>query len=133
MQSRIEVPSARYRNPKRCRSSVWSRLASSSAGPSVSTWHEARRSARAQITAMTQPVSGALGDEIHRGETPTTLTTVYVNRDRQGPATARQPRLVRPSSSCRPLVTSPPEHHHPRSEEHTSELQSLMRISYAVF
>src|SRR3546814_9981762 len=29
----------------------------------------------------------------------------------------------------------PPQaaHHHPRSEEHTSELQSLMRISYAVF
>src|SRR3546814_10093803 len=29
-----------------------------------------------------------------------------------------------------------PRHHHPRplrSEEHTSELQSLMRISYAVF
>src|SRR3546814_8094551 len=25
------------------------------------------------------------------------------------------------------------EHPHPRSEEHTSELQSLMRISYAVF
>src|SRR3546814_9720583 len=25
------------------------------------------------------------------------------------------------------------EHHHVRSEEHTSELQSLMRISYAVF
>src|SRR3546814_7216300 len=24
-------------------------------------------------------------------------------------------------------------HHQPRSEEHTSELQSLMRISYAVF
>src|SRR3546814_8315886 len=24
-------------------------------------------------------------------------------------------------------------HRHPRSEEHTSELQSLMRISYAVF
>src|SRR3546814_5317998 len=24
-------------------------------------------------------------------------------------------------------------HHRPRSEEHTSELQSLMRISYAVF
>src|SRR3546814_4406207 len=24
-------------------------------------------------------------------------------------------------------------YHHPRSEEHTSELQSLMRISYAVF
>src|SRR3546814_2346827 len=25
------------------------------------------------------------------------------------------------------------DRHHPRSEEHTSELQSLMRISYAVF
>src|SRR3546814_5605458 len=39
-----------------------------------------------------------------------------------------------------PLVpcTRPPEHpdvvsHQARSEEHTSELQSLMRISYAVF
>src|SRR3546814_11102651 len=83
-QSRTEVPSARYRNPKRCRSSVWSRLASSSAGPSVSTWHEARMSARAQITGMTRSLSGALGDEIHRGETPTTLATVYVTRDRQG-------------------------------------------------
>src|SRR3546814_6903127 len=27
----------------------------------------------------------------------------------------------------------PPPEHHSRSEEHTSELQSLMRISYAVF
>src|SRR3546814_4797843 len=27
----------------------------------------------------------------------------------------------------------PEQSHHPRSEEHTSELQSLMRISYAVF
>src|SRR3546814_7083450 len=32
-----------------------------------------------------------------------------------------------------PLAASFGEHHHPRSEEHTSELQSLMRISYAVF
>src|SRR3546814_8330280 len=32
------------------------------------------------------------------------------------------------------LITSPPLlHPRPRSEEHTSELQSLMRISYAVF
>src|SRR3546814_5147871 len=37
------------------------------------------------------------------------------------------------SASC--LSTSPQSHQaqHPRSEEHTSELQSLMRISYAVF
>src|SRR3546814_10301552 len=33
-----------------------------------------------------------------------------------------------------PLPTRPPIQHDPvRSEEHTSELQSLMRISYAVF
>src|SRR3546814_3246479 len=42
-----------------------------------------------------------------------------------------------PKSNRRPIA--PPEHlcrcanHSARSEEHTSELQSLMRISYAVF
>src|SRR3546814_1066737 len=33
----------------------------------------------------------------------------------------------------RVTVTGEPERDHARSEEHTSELQSLMRISYAVF
>src|SRR3546814_4091438 len=33
----------------------------------------------------------------------------------------------------RPSVTRRPSHKASRSEEHTSELQSLMRISYAVF
>src|SRR3546814_6634945 len=53
---------------------------------------------------------------------------------------ARRPRLLpvrrgRAGGSCRrrprrrPLAAAVP----PRSEEHTSELQSLMRISYAVF
>src|SRR3546814_8408880 len=32
-----------------------------------------------------------------------------------------------------PLLGVTAQHHEPRSEEHTSELQSLMRISYAVF
>src|SRR3546814_9403417 len=32
-----------------------------------------------------------------------------------------------------PSPEAPARHRHPRSEEHTSELQSLMRISYAVF
>src|SRR3546814_3744963 len=32
-----------------------------------------------------------------------------------------------------PLTHSPASPYQPRSEEHTSELQSLMRISYAVF
>src|SRR3546814_8336753 len=34
---------------------------------------------------------------------------------------------------CRRIKQNPHSMHVPRSEEHTSELQSLMRISYAVF
>src|SRR3546814_1024188 len=41
------------------------------------------------------------------------------------------PVLVLAEISCRRTVATP--FRHPRSEEHTSELQSLMRISYAVF
>src|SRR3546814_1469866 len=40
------------------------------------------------------------------------------------PDTTPAPARREPSRRCRPLA---------RSEEHTSELQSLMRISYAVF
>src|SRR3546814_9891493 len=40
-------------------------------------------------------------------------------------------RSVRPRNPGRPALR--PADHDPRSEEHTSELQSLMRISYAVF
>src|SRR3546814_1815324 len=39
--------------------------------------------------------------------------------------------IRRPAHRC--SGTGPPTHHAGRSEEHTSELQSLMRISYAVF
>src|SRR3546814_7321002 len=38
-----------------------------------------------------------------------------------------------PSSSCSSMLAMPLFSDHKRSEEHTSELQSLMRISYAVF
>src|SRR3546814_9385944 len=44
------------------------------------------------------------------------------------PATRKMICLPQPCS-CRPRA----DHSTPRSEEHTSELQSLMRISYAVF
>src|SRR3546814_4826724 len=44
-----------------------------------------------------------------------------LGQDRAGPGNARRPRVVEGSGL------------HLRSEEHTSELQSLMRISYAVF
>src|SRR3546814_2981334 len=44
-------------------------------------------------------------------------------RDRMRKTTVLDHSIADPSSPCPP----------PRSEEHTSELQSLMRISYAVF
>src|SRR3546814_1161181 len=44
---------------------------------------------------------------------------------------SRRPRLFRPGGHRRPETQA--DGAHPRSEEHTSELQSLMRISYAVF
>src|SRR3546814_8956789 len=47
---------------------------------------------------------------------------------RSGPAAATSPRRF-PHSAARRASTAIS----PRSEEHTSELQSLMRISYAVF
>src|SRR3546814_3653939 len=57
------------------------------------------------------------------------------------PEQASRPEIV--VASDRQLLVSEGEHSHaalvaagmikPRSEEHTSELQSLMRISYAVF
>src|SRR3546814_971718 len=51
-------------------------------------------------------------------------------RSRQAPHTIGPERESPPRArSARP----PPPRRSPRSEEHTSELQSLMRISYAVF
>src|SRR3546814_5962445 len=56
------------------------------------------------------------------------------------PAAARSPRCHPAPPLAKPMADQLPccPHHHlaqkpTRSEEHTSELQSLMRISYAVF
>src|SRR3546814_1019170 len=43
------------------------------------------------------------------------------------------PAIFAPSSVWRSLLSHPLAYCENRSEEHTSELQSLMRISYAVF
>src|SRR3546814_1477183 len=59
---------------------------------------------------------------VRRGKAPPELRRLR-RCDRQGEALGRQGQ-VRPQD--RPVVVD-------RSEEHTSELQSLMRISYAVF
>src|SRR3546814_10342334 len=49
----------------------------------------------------------------------------------------KKPRFHPPALTClrahSALTCRPRAHHSYRSEEHTSELQSLMRISYAVF
>src|SRR3546814_5980226 len=46
---------------------------------------------------------------------------------------SRHPRLPNFRRHCSETKASPPPRRSTRSEEHTSELQSLMRISYAVF
>src|SRR3546814_6307607 len=46
---------------------------------------------------------------------------------------SRSCRWLRGTTASVPAPISSPSRFHPRSEEHTSELQSLMRISYAVF
>src|SRR3546814_4971203 len=68
-----------------------------------------------------------LATEHRHARTRQSLPTGRRRRRRTGevPHLSRQP--VRPASG--PLVPALD----PRSEEHTSELQSLMRISYAVF
>src|SRR3546814_2332507 len=51
-----------------------------------------------------------------------------VGADRRGDVPAVRRALCDDAGRSRAV-----DRHHPRSEEHTSELQSLMRISYAVF
>src|SRR3546814_1131269 len=46
---------------------------------------------------------------------------------------AAAPKRARHAATAQARVTAPLTPAAPRSEEHTSELQSLMRISYAVF
>src|SRR3546814_1114989 len=62
-----------------------------------------------------------------------------VPRSRLAPDNSATPGADRRAISARstdrrePPLPCPPSPRTPRSEEHTSELQSLMRISYAVF
>src|SRR3546814_9112617 len=59
-----------------------------------------------------------------------TTTTHHLHHHHSNP----QPRTHRhPHPMQHHLMTTEPHPTHHRSEEHTSELQSLMRISYAVF
>src|SRR3546814_1287172 len=69
-----------------------------------------------------------------RTDTLFPYTTLFRSSPRQAGKTPRRRGSARPW--CRPLPCPAVRPHpgpHSRSEEHTSELQSLMRISYAVF
>src|SRR3546814_4624517 len=82
-----------------------------------------------------------LGAEIHEGDQmePDDLLNkaLVADRHRMGERIARQDRdgsyRDRKAGHERPVSPSPSVVEKPRSEEHTSELQSLMRKSYAVF
>src|SRR3546814_2044068 len=68
------------------------------------------------------------------GERDEGVPAVGVGRDERGGGRQRRPETEDEHGAARTV----PEAHQPvvkvlRSEEHTSELQSLMRISYAVF
>src|SRR3546814_12184265 len=56
-----------------------------------------------------------------------------VRRGGEGVGADRRPLLRRPGRPDRGDAPHPRRREEVRSEEHTSELQSLMRISYAVF
>src|SRR3546814_8056371 len=71
------------------------------------------------------------------GTAPQATTIGSFQNPRTAPTPTAAPRVHRRSSRLEPSVGHAHGRHrrlhHWRSEEHTSELQSLMRISYAVF
>src|SRR6056297_1048232 len=90
-------------------------------------------------TEVPSPVSGTLTEiRVQEGDTVDVGTVIAVVGDADGaaaeaPAAAPEPA---PEPAPAPEPESAPEPEpapEPRSEEHTSELQSLRRISYAVF
>src|SRR3546814_5263804 len=89
------------------------------------------RARASRATSPTRPASSASrcsisGREAAR-ERRTNRTTTVPDRRKELGQWFHQPENISPESNV--LV----ETSGPRSEEHTSELQSLMRISYAVF
>src|SRR3546814_6256206 len=72
-----------------------------------------------------------------RTDTLFPYTTLFRSEDPVEEPEHRRPRErgvpVGRGDEDKPALSERPERLHDRSEEHTSELQSLMRISYAVF
>src|SRR3546814_10811559 len=68
-----------------------------------------------------------------RTDTLFPYSTLFRSPDGTGPRTRTRPRPGGASRLCRARRLDRSPGYQRRSEEHTSELQSLMRISYAVF
>src|SRR3546814_7638894 len=86
------------------------------------------------LTSRSRSMSTAsMPDAAARRRRPSSISNVSrCCAVRRGHCSARTPRRVR-SAWCRRGRPRRPKAPSPRSEEHTSELQSLMRTSYAVF
>src|SRR3546814_5634213 len=69
----------------------------------------------------------------HRVDVIATMATSQIHLHSMAPASRLHVGHSLSSSSCLPPAVTDKRHRAKRSEEHTSELQSLMRISYAVF
>src|SRR3546814_2800496 len=92
-----------------------------------------RRPPRSTRTDTLFPYTTLFRSPVHRAAVlpvnaavPVTVLPIRV----PGWRAARQPRMRRPANDRYLASVADPRQ---RSEEHTSELQSLMRISYAVF
>src|SRR3546814_2843639 len=68
-----------------------------------------------------------------RTDTLFPYTTLFRSPSRAAAYNGRAPRRCRPRRGSARCAGRSPSRSAGRSEEHTSELQSLMRISYAVF
>src|SRR3546814_1831594 len=83
-----------------------------------------------------QRLPGAAGEEDGRGQARQQLAGGDPGRyqcGRQGEMALAHAQIGVERAQDRQDDEADPLHRPPRSEEHTSELQSLMRISYAVF
>src|SRR3546814_2620185 len=88
-----------------------------------------RRPPRSTRTDTLFPYTTLFRSLAHEHRPLPDLPALYQRGDPQG----RRTVAVRDGARRRPRRDRRPPGHLSRSEEHTSELQSLMRISYAVF
>src|SRR3546814_6292038 len=87
----------------------------------------------APVVAVAAPVAAGSSDTISDDEFEALLDQLQGKPVAAPVVATPPPRVVKPSPAAAPAPAPAPVAKAERSEEHTSELQSLMRISYAVF